>query len=172
MISVDGIDCAVQEPYPFSERIFSKKLNGPGFKYEVGVCIATGDIVWINGPFEAGMHDVTIFQDHGLKDALCDDECVEVDNGYNGDDCFKNPRIAQSREDRKQKSRVRARHEIENGRLKQFAVLDAVFRHNDSKKFSRKEKHRICFNAVAVITQLGFELEGGLYDVEYDPQYD
>ena len=96
----------MQEPYPFSTKIFSKKLNGPGLKYEVGVCIATGQIVWINGPFDAGRHDITIFKKDSLKDMLALEECVEVDNGYNGDEKFKNPRIAQSRKDRKEKSQV------------------------------------------------------------------
>jgi hypothetical protein len=56
LISVDGVDCACQEPYPFNEGIFSIKLNGPGYKYEIGICT----IVWVNGPFKAGRHDVTI----------------------------------------------------------------------------------------------------------------
>ena len=164
---MDGVDCAIKEPYPFNTNIYSEKLNGPGYKYEVGVCIATGDIVWINGPFYAGRHDVTIFQEDGLKDALCDDECVEVDAGYQGDDKFKNPNISQSREDRKQKSKVRARHENVNSRLKNFAVLDSIFRHNKD----RISKHRMCFDAVGVITQLGFEFDGHLYDVEYNATY-
>jgi hypothetical protein len=28
--------------------MFSKKMNGPGSKYEVDVCIKTGHIVWVN----------------------------------------------------------------------------------------------------------------------------
>jgi hypothetical protein len=168
VISVDGTDCAVQEPYPFSKKIFSEKLNGPGLKYEVGVCIETGQIVWVNGPFDAGRHDVTIFKEDGLKDMLADEECVEVDNGYQGDIKFKNPKISQSRKDRKEKSAVRARHEIVNGRLKQFEVLNSVFRHN----IDMRAKHKMCFNAVAVITELGFEYGSGLYDVEYNPEYD
>jgi hypothetical protein len=83
---VDGVDCPIQEPYPFHKGIFSEKPNGPGYKYEVGVCIKTGAIVWVNGPFKAGKHDSTIFKEDGLKDALCDDECIEVDAAYQGDD--------------------------------------------------------------------------------------
>jgi hypothetical protein len=101
LISVDGVDCSTQERYPFDKSIFSEKLNGPGFKYEVGVSIQTADIVWVNGPFKAGKHDTTIFKEEGLKDALCNDECIEVDAGYQGDDKFKNPNISHSRTDRK-----------------------------------------------------------------------
>lgn len=165
-MSVDCVDCAVKEPYPFDKGIFSEKLNGPGYKYEIGICIATGDIVWVNGPFKAGKNDSTIFKEDGLMDALCEDECVEVDAGYKGSDKFKNPNISQCRTDRKQKSRVRARHEVANSRLKLFEVLNSIFRHE------AKEKHQMCFDAVAVITQLMFEFHGRVYDVEYNAQYD
>lgn len=168
LISVDGVDCAIKEPYPFSTSIFSKKLNGPAYKYEIGVCIATGDIVWVNGPFEAAKHDNTVFKEDGLKDALCDDEGVEVDAGYQDDEKFKNPKISQSRKDRREKSNVRSRHEIVNSRLKDFSVLDSVFRHTKD----MKEKHGLCFNAVAVITQLSFEFDGHLHSVDYDVRYD
>jgi hypothetical protein len=105
---VDGVESACQEPHPFDEGIFSKKLDGPGCKCEIGICIRTGAIAWVNGPFKAGRHDVTIFVEDGLKDALADDEAVEVDAGCQGDDQLKNPNISQSRKDRIQKSKVRA----------------------------------------------------------------
>ena len=105
VITVDGVDCAIQEPWPFDEAIFSKKLNGPGYKYEIGICIATGVIVWVNGPFKAGKNDKTIFENDGLMDALCDNECVEVDMGYQGLDELKNPKMYQTQKAGKQKNR-------------------------------------------------------------------
>ena len=99
------MDCAIQEPWPFDETIFSKKLNGPGYKYEIGICIATGVIVWVNGPFKAGKNDKTIFENDGLMDALCDNECVEVDMGYQGLDELKNPKMYQTQKAGKQKNR-------------------------------------------------------------------
>ena len=82
----------------------------------------TGDIVWVNGPFKAGRNDVTIFQEDGLKAALAADEGIECDGIYKGDDALKNPDVAQSREDRIQKSGVRSRHEVINSWFKKFAV--------------------------------------------------
>ena len=79
---------------------------------------------------------------------------------------MKNPDIAQSRADRRQKGKVLACHENVNGKLIKFAVLDDVFRHN------LMAKHEMCFNVVAVITQLRFQLNGRLYGVEYNVQYD
>jgi hypothetical protein len=55
---------------------------------------------------------------------------VEVDAGYKGDDALKNPNVAQTRRDRREKSIVRARHEIINSWFKKFEVLNAVFRHH------------------------------------------
>ena len=43
--------------------MYSEKHNGPGFKYEVGVCIKTGFMVWVNGPYKAATHDKPLFED-------------------------------------------------------------------------------------------------------------
>lgn len=166
-ITIDGVDCAIQEPWPFDKRIFSKKLNGPGYKYEIGICIATGVIVWVNGPFKAGRNDKTIFEEDGLLYSLEEDECVEADMGYQGLVELKNPKIAQSTRARKQKSKARARHENVNGELKKFYVLDSVFRHTDEPE----TKHRICFEAVAIICQLRHDFGGHRNHVEYDATY-
>jgi hypothetical protein len=168
LISVDGTDCPVKESRPFDAKIFSEKLNGPGLKHEVGVAIQTCDIVWTNGPFEAGRPDKTIFKEDGLKATLCEDERVEVDRGCNGDNCLMNPDVAQSREDRTQKGQVRGRHEIVNGRLKNFSIANDVFRTTGEKMF---EKHGLAFGAVAVIVRLGFESHGHLCDVEHNANH-
>ena len=95
--------------------MYSEKFNGTGYKYEIVISIQNCDVVQLNGPFKAGKADSTIFHEHGSKDALCDDECIEVDRGNQGDDKLKTPNIAQSREGRIQKSNVRTRHEIVEG---------------------------------------------------------
>jgi hypothetical protein len=164
LTSFDCVDSPVQEPWPFDKAMYSEKFNGPGYKYEIGISIRNCDIVRLNGPFKAGKADCTIFHENGTKDALCDDECIEVDRGNQGHDKLKTPNIAQSREDRIQKSNVRARHEIVNGWLKKFKIIDDVFRHP-------LERHSIAFTAVAVVVQLKFELEQRLYDVEYNAHY-
>ena len=64
-MTVDGVDCPIQEPIPFDPQWFSHKFRGPGLKYEIAVCIQTGDIVWANGPFKCGKWpDVKILR-HG-----------------------------------------------------------------------------------------------------------
>jgi hypothetical protein len=44
----------------FSEKFMSHKFKGNGLKYEVGVCIATGHVVWVHGPTRAGQNDITL----------------------------------------------------------------------------------------------------------------
>ena len=172
-ISVDGTDCPVFEPWPFSTKMYSHKLNGPGLKYEVAVCLKTGRIVWINGPFAGSKNDGTIFRE-GLSRLLHEDEAVEVDKGYAGDDKMKLPGMGKDSKERKMKSNARAQQEAVNGRLKQFNVLPTHSRHMKPNKEGMMRKHGMCFNAVAVITQLKFTLGGesifadGLeYDVHY-----
>eukprot|EP00536_Pseudo-nitzschia_multiseries_P016292 jgi/Psemu1/45626/gm1.45626_g len=144
-ISVDGTDCPAYEPWPFSRQMYSHKLNGPGIKYEVGVCLKTGWIVWINGPFVGSANDATIFKE-GLSTLLHDDEGVEVDRGYKGDDKMKLPDMGMTSKQRKMKANARAQHET---------------------------KHGMCFNAVAVITQLKFASGETTFDdgLEYDVNY-
>ena len=170
-ISVDGTDCPVLEPYPYDRTMYSKKFNGPGVKYEVAVCIKTGKIVWINGPFIASKHDNNIFRE-GLRNHLFDDEAVECDRGYGEDDILKAPQVGSDSNERKMKSNPRAQHEAVNGRLKQFKVLDSHFRHMKPDKAGMMEKHGACFFAVAVITQL--KIMGGekiFNELEYDVNY-
>jgi hypothetical protein len=53
-ITVDGTNFWIYEPMPFDRKWYSHKINGPAVRYKVGICIKTGWIVWINGPFPAG----------------------------------------------------------------------------------------------------------------------
>ena len=66
LATVDGTDFRVQETFPLDPRLFSHKFKGAGLRYEVGVCIQTGFIVWISGPFRDGQWpDLSIFQRSG-----------------------------------------------------------------------------------------------------------
>lgn len=170
LMSIDGTDCPVQEPWPFDSRWYSEKMNGPGVKYEVGVCIATGFIVWINGPFPASHNDSTIFK-NTLKVLLADDEGVEVDSGYKGDEKFKTPTVAKSSGERKMKSVVRGRHENVNSALKVFNVLNLPFHHNNPRD-QMMRKFGLCFDSIAVITQLKFQHCGINYEVSYRVSYE
>ena len=84
-MTVDGVDFRIEEPTPFSKKWFSHKFHGPGLRYELGVCIQTGDIVSFNGPFPyREFPDLKICR-VGMKKKLVPGECVITDCGYKGD---------------------------------------------------------------------------------------
>ena len=142
----------IQEPWPFvretSRKWYSHKFKGPGLRYEIGVSIRTGDIVWFHGPFPAGTPDITIFR-MKLKQRLGIREKVITDFGYRGEPSkisLPDDGLV-SHDDRVAASKARARHEALNGKLKRFSSLKQVFRHN-------RDKHQYFFRAAITVLQL------------------
>lgn len=129
--------------------IFSTYKHGKkgGLRYEIAICIQTGHIVWINGPFPAGrFNDITIFRS-SLLSFLDEDERVEADDGYIGEaplhiKCPKS--FANPEETEYMQQRVRSRQETINKRLKDWNVLQVPYRHEP-------EDHGWVFRACAVI---------------------
>lgn len=160
LISVDGTDCRIEEPRPFSRSWFSQKFKGPAVKYEIGLSVLTGDCVWINGPFKGSKNDVTIFRE-GLIHRIPDGFYVIADKGYRGEPGkVSHPNRLDDDEVREFKKRVRARHETFNARLKAFEVLNQRFRHKPVMHL-----HKACFEAAAVIIQYSMELGSPLFDL-------
>ena len=58
LVTLDGTDMLVE--MKFSEKFMSHKFKGNGLKYKVEVCIATGHVVWVHGPAQAGQNDITL----------------------------------------------------------------------------------------------------------------
>lgn len=169
-VTVDGTDCPIQHPTifgrNFDKRFYSHKFKGAGVRYEVAVCIATGFIVWVHGPFPCGSFpDITIFR-AGLKYQLCNGERVEADKGYRGEPLhISTPNDHRTAEEKLSKDHARARHEHINGRLKQFSILDRTFRHSVL-------KHADVFWSVAVITQLSLLYgEKTIWKINYKGQW-
>jgi hypothetical protein len=139
---------------------YSHKFNGAGLRYEIGVCIQTGDIVWVNGPFKCGpWPDLSIFRIN-LKNLLLPREQVEADNGYRGDPSCRTPAMARSWAEYEKKKAARGRHETLNGRLKKWGILNQVYRHS-------LDKHGDVFMAVCVLTQLTIDRGSRPYQVNY-----
>jgi hypothetical protein len=156
--------------------MYSEKFSGPGLKYEAALCIKTGHIVWINGPFIASTNDGSIFRFHGFGDAITVDEDVQVDSGYLGDNRFMPPHVSLTSKDRKQKGVVRGQHEGVNGWMKVYGVLKTHFHHFGTGPNSRAEmmaRHKLCFEAVTVITQLKISTGEPIFkdEIEYDVSY-
>jgi hypothetical protein len=152
-VSVDAADYRTYEWKPFWPGWFSPKFRGPGLRYEIALCIRTGDIVWSNGPFPCGRYpDIKIFR-RDLIFELEDGE-VEADLGYRGETQYvKTPQPGNDVQ-----ARVQEQHETVNKCFKQWNCLSRVFRH-------QLERHQVVFGAVAVITQLALENGEPLFDV-------
>jgi hypothetical protein len=103
---------------------FSHKFNGPGLRYELAVCIQTGQIVSVSGPFPPGQFtDLTIFQ-LGIMEELEEGEMVEADAGYEGPYPIRTPNdFYGNLEWKRSKGVVRARHECINALIKHFQIL-------------------------------------------------
>jgi hypothetical protein len=157
LVSIDGTDFEIYQFGRFWTGWYSHKFKGAGLRYEVGVCIRTGLIVWIHGPFPCGRWpDLKIFR-YGLKKMLTPGEKVQADGGYRGEPNF----VVTPTGEKDLGQQVRGRQETVNRRFKHWNILHRVFRHVLS-------KHQSAFNSVAVITEL--ELENGqpLYSVTYE----
>jgi len=130
-------------------------------RYEVGIGIQTGFIVWIHGPFKCGFPDILIFRSAIKGKLLKAKERAEVDDGYAGEPAVADlPKemLCGSPRQRKRKGIVRSRHETCNKRFKQFGALKQVFRHDI-------KRHKDVFTAIAVITQITIENGNPLFQV-------
>ena len=167
IIGVDGTDCKTwerqHEVFPMDRKMMSHKFQHAAWKYEVGVAIYENKIVWVNGPFPRGRHDLTIFQEDGLKDRMPNGKIAIVDRGYNTSkpdevNTLARPQIGDDPEMHRFMSRVRCRTETVMGRLKNFACLSGTFRHGE-------EKHEWSFKACAVLVQYQIDHGAYLYEV-------
>jgi DDE superfamily endonuclease len=153
------VDCTAcrteEERKPFSSGWSSVKHGKKaGLNYELCTCIATGFIVWINGPYPAGdWSDKKIF-DRELLLRIERGERVLADSGYTGRDTYVT--VTGRTETDPVKKRIKARHEQVNGWMKTWKCLSDTFRHE-------KTFHYNCYHAVAAITQI--EMETGFKSV-------
>ena len=159
---VDGTDFWICELKPFAKDFYSHKFAKAGLHYEVGVCIQTGLIVWINEPFAVGKYDnITIFQSK-MIDELLDWEMVKADQGYVGQlnkICMKYE-LGVSENLFKAMTRARARGDTINGGFKNFCILADRYRHKIS-------MHSYVFHAVAVLMQISLITVSLTFKVNY-----
>jgi hypothetical protein len=116
-------------------------ISDPGLTYELGIAIHQQKLVWIRGPEQSGKGDLQNFRaQNGLKSKIpCGKKVADV---------------------RRFKRRARARHEMFNGRCKNFSVLSEMFRHG--------HENKCIFKAVCVIvTQYKIENGHPLFDVQF-----
>lgn len=159
-MTVDGADFPIWEPRPYCKVgnaiWYSPKFKGAGLRYELGVCIQTGNIVWINGPYPCGWGpDIKIFNQM-LRHLLLPFEKIMADQNYRfGLKCYTRCDVKKylDRENNVKTekymaiSRALARHETINGRMKEFSILRKVYRCD-------RANHFFVFSAIAALTQI------------------
>jgi hypothetical protein len=142
---------------------FHKYVGKSALRYEMGVSILGGDLVWIQGPYPTGRYmDIKKFN-KVVHHFLDPGERVEADEGYVGHpDKIKCPQnVGNLAEKWAMQGRVRARHETLNRWLKNWGILSQVYRHDIM-------QHGDVFWACAVVTQLTIKNGEPLFDVEYE----
>jgi hypothetical protein len=88
--SVDGVHCRANEiihpTLAKDTKLYSHKFNQAGFAYELAISLTENALVWMNGPFKASKHDVTIFRYEGLKNLMAPSQKKGIaDMGYRGE---------------------------------------------------------------------------------------
>ena len=160
-ITVDGTDFLIDEPSPWSSKWCSHKFKHAALRYEIGICIQTGWIVWVNGPYPAGQwQDLSISRD-GLNQALKKGEMFVADGGYADSHGWSMTPSGYNTREQYMKAVARARHETVNSRLKLFGILRQRFRH-------AVEKHWIVMGAIINISQIIIEEESPLFQIQYN----
>jgi len=164
LLTVDGTDYEGPE---LGRNWYSHKFKRSAVRYEIALCILTGDICWVSGPYEAGAWpDIKIFRD-SLMSHLEKGERVEADDGYIGEhpQWIKCPKgFANLEETEFVQQRCRNRQETVNKRLKQFGVLKQRYRHDLT-------MHGDIFRACAVLTQLAINDGDKLFSCGYNDRY-
>ena len=142
------------EPTEFHPKWWSHKFNGPGLRYEVALCIRTGEIVWVNGGLPCGEWPDLRLARNAFIDCLQPGEKALADAGYRDQQYFE---LANNDP---QKQRILARHENFNARIKLFCCMKDRFRH-------ALYLHPRFFYAVVNFTQLMIENGEPLNTVDF-----
>lgn len=150
LVTLDGTDCRIREPTPFSKKWYSHKFKAAEVRYEIGISIVEAEIVWANGGVPCGeWNDLKLAKELYLHFAK--NEITLADKGYRLAGKFKQPSNACEK-------RLLARHETVNGRLKEFVILSERFRHP-------LNKHPLVFHAVVNVVQVSIMKGEKLFDM-------
>jgi len=164
-IIIDCTDCPTRRPGTKVARLAfttgrPKDNIGSRYniKYEVGVQIVTGKIVY--NSFEgmpASRHDIRMFRENGLVYKLAEDDMLMGDKGFIGHNKiitpFKGSNLGPKRvEFNALLSSVRIMVENVIGRVKIFGLLQTKWRHEFS-------MHQVFFNLCCQITNISLDLE-------------
>lgn len=161
-MSLDATDCPIEEPLTADGDIdpsfYSHKLKGAGLKYEIGLSIRTGNIVWVHGGVPCGSYSDLVLARSCYLSFVDEGEFTVTDDGYQ-DAKFIYPMAYPERS--AELKIISQRHETVNKLLKAWNILKIPFRLRDL------TFHKRCFYAIANIVQLMISLgEVHVYPVD------
>ena len=163
-LTVDGTHCCIREPihpeFSYNPKTYSHKFAKAGLNYELGISLWSNRLIWMNGPYVAGMNDKSVLLEKGLRAKLLDSKIKAIgDSGYTGNhDVVSCPNVSDTNAVKKFKSRALKRHEKFNGLIKTFECFNQKFRHS-------QDKFKHSFEAVCVICQYQIEIDEPLFDI-------
>ncbi len=161
LLSVDGTNFCVAKSY--EKPYYLYKFKKLGLRYEVALCIKTGNICWWAGPYLPCIwNNNMIFQD-GLVHFLEAGERCEMDDGYRSSAPLyaKCPGDIEANLDKAEmQQRVRNHQETVNKRFKNWAILSTPYCH-------QLLEHQTVFGAIVVLTRL-LLAENPLFQVDYN----
>ena len=163
-ITIDGTDCPINEPGSsiggFSPRWYCHKTKGPGIRYEIGISLQRGDIVWVNGPYPCGTYPDLKIARGVIIHQLLPGEKIVADSGYRDRNYFdyptgfNNPKMSMQQV-------ARSRHETCNARFKNFKIFSTSYR-------GELKNHYSYFTAIAVSIQISIDNGKKLFQIKYD----
>lgn len=115
---VDGMNCSVNEEHPFSCGWYSHKCRRTLIRYDVGLTLHSGRLVWVSRQFEFWSYHNNKIVKYDLKGALPDRQSVIADIEYNERGLIRIELSEILSNDIHQ--RVRTRNEAVNEKLKYF----------------------------------------------------
>lgn len=147
--------------------LWTKKFNSAGLKYEIVLNITKSKCMSIVGPQIPSKTDMDLFREHTKEKvkavpggmAITDSIYKPGENYDDEDDLCAIPSSVDTEALSAFKSRVCARHESFNGRIKKFSFLCDTYRSVDY------EKHGHCFRAICVIVQYQMDNGSPLFSV-------
>jgi hypothetical protein len=166
---VDGIHATCYEPmdeyYPMDTGYFGHKHNTASLAYQVAVSTFEQQIYSVDGPYPAGENnDMKMFKKSGLQEKLVSmGKFAVADGGYEdikGGGVAVPNRKYHSKLTNMYFRRCRARVERLMGYFKNFKILSTTFRIRKD----RLKKHKMVFDAIAVIVQIAIETENPLFN--------
>lgn len=126
-----------------TDNYYSEVYKSQGIRYEVGIAVKTGDIVWKYGGLPCGSYPEINLANEAYIYAVKKDELTYANKKYHKSKFFITPNHTNVKEHKK----IMQRHKNLKKKIKYFEILNKPYRHII-------DKHHLCFHAIVNIIQI------------------